>query len=121
MNYFSEWHPHDNTSSVLSKGKITIGSDVWIATDVIILSGVTIGDGCCIGARSVVTKSLKPYTICVGVPCKEVKNRYPDDIIKILLDIKWWNWDDEKIKINKKFFFTNLNKITADELLKIIV
>lgn len=67
-----------------TKGHVNIGNDVWIGEDVMILSGVTIGDGCCIGAKSVVTKSLPPYTICVGSPCKPVKQRYSTEIIEFL-------------------------------------
>jgi len=111
--YFNCEHPVSKTSTLHSKGKITIGNDVWIGEDVIILSGVTIGDGCCIGARSVVTKNLDPYTICVGTPCKSVKLRYSKEIIEFLLDLKWWDWDNEKIKRNKEFFMTDLNEITS--------
>ena len=110
--YFNCEHPINKNSNVRSKGKITIGNDVWIGEDVVILSGVTIGDGCCIGARSVVTKNLDPYTICVGTPCKSVKLRYSKEIIKFLLDLKWWDWGDEKIKRNKEFFMTDLNEVT---------
>jgi acetyltransferase-like isoleucine patch superfamily enzyme len=117
-NMFNTAHPIDN---IYTKGKITIGNDVWIGEDVVILSGVKIGDGCCIGARSVITKDLPPYTICVGQPCKPVKNRYDEDIIDFLLEIQWWNWDEEKIKSNKRFFMTNLNTIKdVKELEKII-
>lgn len=121
QNYFNCDHPIDTNSNIHSKGKIVIGNDCWIGEDVVILSGVTIGDGCCIGARSVVTKSLEPYSICVGAPCKSIKRRYSQEIIDYLLELKWWNWSDEKIKINKAFFMTNLNNISIDELNKIIV
>lgn len=118
---FNTDHPIDKGSNIYSKGKIIIGNDVWIGEDVFILSGVTIGDGCCIGSRSVITKDLPPYTICVGQPCKPVKNRYNKEIIDFLLKLQWWNWDKEKIKINKKFFMTNLNTIkNVNELEKII-
>lgn len=80
--------------------------------NVFISSGVTIGDGCCIGANSVVTKDLPPYTICVGNACKVVKNRYNQEIIDFLMKLKWWDWDDDKIKQNNDFFYLNLNKIT---------
>jgi acetyltransferase-like isoleucine patch superfamily enzyme len=102
--YFNQSPPIDTNSNVRSKGKIIINNDVWIGEDVIILSGVTIGDGCCIGARSIVTKNLEPYTICVGSPCKEIKKRYNDEIINLLLEIKWWNWSDDKIKKINSFF-----------------
>ena len=114
-------HPVDWNCNTRTKGKIIIGNDVWLAEDVLILSGVKIGDGCCVGARSVVTKDLPPYTICVGQPCKPIKKRYNDDIIQFLLKIKWWNWDKNKIQKNKKFFMQNLNKISLNKLKKIIV
>jgi acetyltransferase-like isoleucine patch superfamily enzyme len=118
---FNISHPFDSNSNIITKGKIIIGNDVWIGEDVVILSGVKIGDGCCIGARSVVTKDLPPYSICVGQPCKPVKKRYNEDIIQFLLKIQWWNWDKEKIKKNKNFFMTNLNTISdVVELEKII-
>ena len=103
-----------------TKGGVTIGNDVWIATDVLILSGVTIGDGCCIGARSVVTRDLPPYSICVGTPCKPVKKRYSAEMIKFLNELKWWNWSDQKIKRNKRFFMLNLNEVSVDLVKKII-
>lgn len=120
--FFNLAHPSVyNPSIVRNKGKITIGSDVWIGEDVIILSGVTIGNGCCIGAKSVVTRNLAPYSVCVGTPCKEVKKRYNDDIIAFLQELKWWDWDVEKIIKNKTFFYTNLNEISVDDLKKLII
>ena len=103
-----------------SKGKIIIGNDVWFGNNVSIMSGVTIGDGCVIGLGSIVTKNLKPYTICAGVPCKKIKNRYDQKISDFLLQIKWWNWGKEKIKRNKQFFYTSLNNINIEKLKNII-
>lgn len=54
-------------------GPITIGKNVWIGGGVIILSNVTIGDGCTVGAGSVVTKDVPPRTVVVGNPAKPVK------------------------------------------------
>lgn len=54
---------------------VTIGNDVWIGSRVIILPGVTIGDGCIIGAGAVVTKSIEPFSIAAGNPAKIVKKR----------------------------------------------
>jgi len=102
-----------------TKGDVIIGNDVWIGMNVYISSGITIGDGCCIGANSVVTKSLPPYTICVGSPCKPVKDRYNKDIKNFLINLKWWNWDEEKIKMNEDFFYLNLNTIKDISQIKI--
>ncbi|MCK1793687.1 acyltransferase [Pseudomonas violetae] len=57
------------------KKAVSIGADVWIACNVIILPGVNIGDGCVIAAGSVVTHSLPPYTVIAGVPAKVIGHR----------------------------------------------
>lgn len=57
---------------------VKIGKNVWIGEGVIVLPGVTIGDGCVIGAHSVVNKSIEPYCIAVGTPAKVIK-RYSFD------------------------------------------
>jgi virginiamycin A acetyltransferase len=44
-----------------------------------------------------VSKDIPPYTIAVGAPMKFVRKRFSDEDIKFLLDLKWWNWSDEKI------------------------
>lgn len=79
------------------KGDTVIGNDVWIGYDVIIMPGVTIGDGAIIGARSVITKDVPPYAIVGGNPAEFIRNRFDDEVIKLLLEIQWWNWDIEKI------------------------
>lgn len=80
-----------------TKGDIIIGNDVWIGRGATILSGVTIGDGAVIAANATVTKNVEPYTIVGGVPAKFIKKRFSDDIIDKILDLKWWDWDYEKI------------------------
>jgi acetyltransferase-like isoleucine patch superfamily enzyme len=52
-----------------------IGRDIWIGANAVILGGVTIGDGCVIGAGSVVAKNLPPFSVAVGVPAKIVRSR----------------------------------------------
>lgn len=59
----------------LSKKGITIEDDVWLGAGVKVLDGVTIGKGCVVGANSVVTKSLEPYGVYVGIPAKLLKYR----------------------------------------------
>ena len=58
---------------------VTIGNDVWIGRRVIIMPGVTIGDGCILGAGAVVTKDIPPYTVVGGVPAKVIKHRLPQN------------------------------------------
>lgn len=87
--------PNNNYES--SKGDVIIGNDVWIGRRSIILSGITIGDGAVIAAGSVVTKDVPPFTIVGGNPAKIIKKRFEEDIIKALLEIAWWNFEDNKI------------------------
>jgi virginiamycin A acetyltransferase len=79
------------------KGNIEIGNDVWIGYKAVIMAGVKIGDGAIIGAYSVVTKDVEPYAIVGGNPAREIKKRFPEEVIKELLEIQWWNWDKEKL------------------------
>lgn len=52
---------------------ITIGNNVWIGAQVCVLPGVTIGDNCVIGAGSVITKDIPPYSLAVGNPCRVIR------------------------------------------------
>jgi acetyltransferase-like isoleucine patch superfamily enzyme len=81
-----------------SKGDVTIGNDVWIGHGVTILSGVTIGDGAIIGAESVVVKDVEPYTLVAGNPAGYMKDRFSREVTQRLLEIKWWDWTDDKIR-----------------------
>lgn len=54
---------------------IEIGNDVWLASNVIVVKGVQIGDGAVVGANSVVTHDIPPYAIAAGIPCKVIGNR----------------------------------------------
>ena len=80
-----------------SKGNVVIGNDVWIATEAIIMSGVTIGDGAVIGARAVVTKDVPAYAVVAGNPSRIVKFRFDPPTIERLLRIKWWEWEPARI------------------------
>ncbi|HEY5588812.1 MAG TPA: DapH/DapD/GlmU-related protein [Candidatus Paceibacterota bacterium] len=74
-------HKHDKLDMPMNKQgfedyePVKIGNDVWISKRVIILPGVTIGDGCIIGAGAVVAKNIDPYSIAVGNPARVVKKR----------------------------------------------
>ena len=74
------------------RGDLVIGNDVWIGHDVLLLAGITIGHGAVIGAGAVVAKDIPPYAVAVGNPVRVIRMRFPDDDIKRLLAIKWWDW-----------------------------
>ena len=86
-----------NESDHHTKGDVVIGNDVWIAQGTTILSGITIGDGAVIAANSVVTKNIPPYAIVAGNPARIIRYRFDEATIKKLLEIRWWDFDDEKI------------------------
>ena len=71
-------HTQPNESRIVPyvnshKGSITIASDAWIGTGSVILPNVVIGEGAVVGANSVVTKNIAPYTVVGGVPAREIK------------------------------------------------
>lgn len=77
---------------------ITIGNDVWIAANVKIKQGVTVGDGAVLATECFVTKDVPPYAVVGGNPAKIIKYRFTEEQIKELLEIRWWNWSDEDIR-----------------------
>ncbi len=81
-----------------NKGDIALGNDVWIGYEAVILAGVTIGDGAIIGARAVVTRDVPPYAIVGGVPARLIRHRFDDTTIETLLDLRWWDWEPERIR-----------------------
>ena len=83
-----------------NKGDIVIGNDVWIGYEAVVLAGVSIGDGAVIGARAVVAKDMPPYTIVGGVPARTIRRRFSQEVISVLLALKWWDWPTEKIRQN---------------------
>ncbi|MGL4490203.1 MAG: CatB-related O-acetyltransferase [Rhizobiaceae bacterium] len=84
--------------SSVSKGDVVIGNDVWVGSGAVILSGVTLGDGSVIGARAVVAKDVAPYQIVVGNPAVAVGSRFEGAQVAKLLAIRWWDWDDDKVR-----------------------
>ncbi|MEH7012381.1 CatB-related O-acetyltransferase [Neobacillus niacini] len=94
-----------------SRPQVHIGNDVLISLNAVILEGVRIGNGAVIGAGAVVTKDVKPYEIVGGVPAKHIKYRFSPEEIDYLEDLKWWDWDIEKIKRNIDFLSNKTNTI----------
>lgn len=79
------------------KGDTIIGNDVWIGQNSVILPGVCVGDGAIIGANSVAGSNVDPYTIVVGNPAREVRKRFDDELIQLMLDFKWWDKEIDEI------------------------
>lgn len=68
-------HDYKAKGFPLKTKPINIGDEAWVAAEVFVHPGVTIGEGCVIGARAVVTEDMPPWMVCSGNPCKPVKAR----------------------------------------------
>ena len=77
--------------------RTVIGNDVWIGRNVYLRSGISIGDGAVIGAHSVVTRNVAPYTIVAGNPAKVIRARFAPELAQRLQAIRWWDYDPEWI------------------------
>lgn len=95
VEHFPKWNDINNNSR--HRGDVIIGNDVWIGRNALILSGAEIGDGAVIGAGAVVAGKVPPYSIAVGNPARVIRQRFAPPICEKLLNIKWWNWDEERI------------------------
>jgi len=100
-----------------TKGPIVVGDDVWIGEDSLILSGVNIGQGAVIAARSVVVKNVQPYTIVGGNPAKELKKRFSNEIINVLVNFNFNQLYESLIKENIDSLYS---KITENNIHDII-
>lgn len=106
-------------NSPLESKSVCVYNDVWLGMNSCVLPGIKIDSGSIVGAGSVVTKDVPPYTIVAGNPAKIIKYRFSDEIIGDLLEVEWWNWPYEIIKKNMYLFQTNVDTDIINELLHI--
>ena len=89
---------------VEERKRIVIGNDVFIGVNVTVLDGVKIGDGAVVAAGAVVVSDVAPYSIVGGVPAKEIRKRFSDEVIAKLMKVKWWDFPDNKLKMVEQYF-----------------
>ena len=68
-------HDYGRWSMPLVAKPIIVGANAWLGADVFVGPGVSIGELCVVGARSVVVKDMPPRTVCAGNPCRVLKER----------------------------------------------
>ena len=102
-------------SESITKGPVIIGDDVWVGFGTIILSGSRIGKGAVIGAGSVVSGDVPPYSIYAGN--KVVKYRFPETVIEKLIsfDLSCIGW--EKAESNYELLYQHLTDENVEEVL----
>ncbi|MCF8149744.1 MAG: acetyltransferase [Burkholderiaceae bacterium] len=77
--------------------RVTIGHDVWIGQNAVIMPGLRIGNGAVIGSGSVVTKDVPAYAIVGGVAAKLIRYRFPRSIAEAVESTAWWDWAHETL------------------------
>ncbi len=82
----------------VSRGDVVIGSDVWLCTNSIILSGVTVGHGAVVAAGAVVSRDVAPYSIVAGNPARHIRWRFDPEICAALLQSAWWEWPEQEVR-----------------------
>jgi len=97
-------HRRRRNVDVASKGPVVIGSDVWIGDEAMILSGVSIGNGAVVAARSLVTSDVPPFTVVGGQPARVLKQRFSPEQVARLQEVAWWEWPRDRILDNIDLF-----------------
>ena len=95
---------------------LCIGNDVWIGYGVTCLPGVEIGNGCVVGAGSVVTASLEPYGVYAGNPARLLRYRFEPEKIEALNGIAWWDLEFDKLREIDHLFKCDITQLSADQL-----
>lgn len=105
-------------SEATTKGPVIVGDDVWIGMDAMILSGVTIGKGAVVAARSVITKDIPPFAIVAGNPAKIIKYRFTEDLLETLVSSNNLSLDKEFVEREIENLYTKLDQNILEKLTK---
>ena len=115
--YPSFYQPHDYSKADFginvefeSHLPVRIGNDVWVGAHCLILDGVSIGDGAIIGAGAVVAKDIPPYTLAGGVPAKVIRQRFSDEQVAFLENLRWWDRDLDWLRARAPLF-SNIERL----------
>ena len=86
----------------IEKGDTHINDGAWLGMRAMVMPGVTIGEGAVVGANSVVTKDVAPYSVVAGSPATLVKYRFEQSVINELLSLKIYDWPVDKFEALKR-------------------
>lgn len=91
----------------MPSGDTIIGDGAWLGMRSLILPGIKIGEGAIVASGAVVTKDVEPYSVVAGNPARVVKYRFSEEIIKSLLEMKIYDWDEDKFNSLKELLTSN--------------
>lgn len=105
--------PH--LSQLPRKGDTVIGNDVWLGRKTVIMPGVKIGDGAVVAGHSVVVGAVEPYSIVGGNPARLIRKRFDDELIGLLLRVRWWDFAPERlVRFLPLLCDTNLERVREE-------
>jgi len=113
---YPKWNMGANGNWRSASEKCATGNDVWIGSNAIVLRGVTVGNGAVIGAGSVVTKDVPPYSIVVGNPARVLRMRCDESLADRLEKLQWWDMSEEVIRDNLALFQAELTENVVEQL-----
>lgn len=105
-------------NEAICKGPITVKDDVWIGTNAIILSGITLGQGCVVAAGAVVEKDVPPYAIVGGVPARIIRYRFSEEQIENLLEVDFDAIDADYIATHEETLLSSFDPVVFRALPK---
>ena len=108
--YFDDVVP---VGTIKNAKRITIGNDVWLGRNVVIVNYSNIGNGVIAGAGSIITHDVPDYAIVVGAPARIIRYRYSKEQIEMLNKIKWWDWSDEVIRERFNDFYLSAEEFIS--------
>jgi carbonic anhydrase/acetyltransferase-like protein (isoleucine patch superfamily) len=106
--------------SLVVSAPIQVMNNVWIGDRVILLPGVTVGDGAVLGAGCIVTKDVPPFAVAIGNPGRVVRSRFSPDVVEALLQIAWWDWATDRIARNGEFLSADLTGMSGSDLMRLV-
>jgi virginiamycin A acetyltransferase len=109
-------HRHGWASMIADVAPVRIGNATWIGDRVILLPGVTVGDGAIVAAGSVVREDVPAFAIAAGVPATVKRRRFSEEVVDLLEELRWWDWDEARIERNRAFFEADLTRLSRAEI-----
>jgi phosphonate metabolism protein (transferase hexapeptide repeat family) len=97
-DYWPDEAPDAEFFAARAARRTVIGHDTWIGHGAVVKPEVTVGNGAVIGAGSVVTKDVAPYTIVAGNPARVIRRRFPEEVGQAMDRLAWWDWDHETLR-----------------------